>query len=121
MMISTSFYHGIDHTRLALRDAGRGVTEARLLGRTLEGERTEDVDVVEIFELVAEAKGTTGGDHGIIQLQPTQNYGCISYHITSSFNRTGPSLQMRLLPYLVLHEQPMQAPKPQPIRSSNES
>ena len=31
---------------------------------------------------------------------------------------TGPSLQIRLLPYLVLQEQPMQAPKPQPMRSS---
>ena len=43
------------------------------------------------------------------------------YHMTSPFVNTGPSLQMRLLPYLVLHEQPMQAPKPQPMRSSNES
>ena len=31
---------------------------------------------------------------------------------------TGPSLQMRLLPVRVLQEQPMQAPKPQPMRSS---
>jgi len=34
---------------------------------------------------------------------------------------TGPSLQMRLLPVRVLHEHPMQAPKPHPMRSSNES
>ena len=33
------------------------------------------------------------------------------YHRISSLLSTGPSLQMRLLPYLVWHEQPMHTPE----------
>ena len=40
------------------------------------------------------------------------------YHKISSFSRTGPSLQIRLYPVMVLQEQPIQAPNPQPILSS---
>ena len=36
----------------------------------------------------------------------------------SSLISTGPSLQTLLFPFLVWMEQPMQAPNPQPIRSS---
>ncbi len=36
----------------------------------------------------------------------------------SSFSSTGPSLQIRLFPYFVLQEHPIQAPNPHPIRSS---
>ena len=45
-------------------------------------------------------------------------FSCQIYHIISSLTSTGPSRQILLLPYLVLQEQPMQAPKPQPMRSS---
>ena len=44
-----------------------------------------------------------------------------SAHMISSFSSTGPSRQIRLYPVIVLQLQPMQAPKPQPIRSSKEN
>ena len=82
-----------------------------------EGEGAQTVDVIQLCKLVAVAKGTAGGDDGVIQRDAAElNPGI--YHMISSFSSTGPSLQMRLLPYLVLQVQPMQAPKPQPMRSS---
>ena len=68
-------------------------------------------------ELIAEAVRAAGRDYGVIENYSVKIYLRV-YHIISSFTSTGPSRQMRLLPYLVLQEQPMQAPKPQPIRSS---
>ena len=58
-----------------------------------------------------------GGDDGVVHLNAAEDHFCV-HHTISSFSSTGPSLQMRLLPYFVSQEQPMQAPKPQPIRSS---
>ena len=128
--------HGVDHARRTFGDAGRGVPEARIARGALERERTEDVDIVKIPEFVAVSERTAGRNDRVVQLQTAQGDGHIrgrfscrpvlcdellSYHMISPFVNTGPSLQMRLLPYLVLHEQPMQAPKPQPMRSSNES
>lgn len=128
--------HGIDHARRTFGNAGRGVSEARIARGALERERPEDVDVVKIPELVAVPERTAGRHDRVVQSQAAQADGHIRsgffrrpvlcdellvYHMTSPFVNTGPSLQMRLLPYLVLHEQPMQAPKPQPMRSSNES
>ena len=128
--------HGVDHPRLTFGDAGRGIAEARFARGALERERTEDVDVVKIPEFVAVSERTAGRNDRVVQLQTAQGDGHIrggfscrpilcnellSYHMISPFVNTGPSLQMRLLPYFVLHEQPMQAPKPHPIRSSNDS
>ena len=112
--------HGVDHARRALGDARRGVAEARLARRPLEGERPEDVDVVEVAEFGAVAERAAGRDDRIVQSQAAQYHRCV-YHTISPFSSTGPSLQMRLFPYFVLHEQPMQAPNPQPMRSSKES
>ena len=109
--------HGVDHTGVALGDAGSGIAESRLPGGALEGEGSQAVDVVEGGKLLAVAEGAAGGDHRVVQDNAGQRYLCI-YHMISSFSSTGPSTQMRLLPYLVLQLQPMQAPKPQPIRSS---
>ena len=109
--------HGIDHAGGAVGDAGGGVAEAGLPGGSLEGEGAQHVDVVELGKLVAVAEGSAGGDQGVVQIQTAQMHFGI-YHTISSFSSTGPSLQMRLLPYLVLQVQPMQAPKPQPMRSS---
>ena len=68
-------------------------------------------------KLIAKAEGAAGGDNGVVHLNTAEGHFCI-HHTISSFSSTGPSLQIRLLPYFVLQEQPMQAPKPQPIRSS---
>ena len=108
---------GIEHTLGTFRDTRRGITEARILGRTLEGERTEAVDVIKLSKFIAEAERTAGGNDRVIDLDTAKIYFCV-YHITSSFLSTGPSRQIRLLPYFVLQVQPMQAPKPQPMRSS---
>ena len=85
--------------------------------------RDRNVDVVEIAEFVAESERTAGRNDRIVQPPAAQRNRQVArnrfrYHITSSFVNTGPSLQMRLLPYLVLQLHPMQAPNPQPMRSS---
>ena len=108
---------GVDHTRGALGDARRGIAEAGLKGRALEGKRTENVDVVKLGKFIAEAERAAGGDDRIVDLNTRKIYLQL-FHRISSFTSTGPSRQMRLLPVTVLQEQPMQAPKPQPIRSS---
>ena len=109
--------HGVQQPAVVLRDAGGGVAEPGLAGGALEGEGAQHVDVVELRELIAVAEGTAGGDDGVIQ-PDTAEGDCRVYHRISSFCRTGPSLQMRLVPYFVRQLQPMQAPKPQPMRSS---
>ena len=43
------------------------------------------------------------------------------YHLISAYIITGPSVQMRLWPVIVSQVHPMQAPKPQPMRASNEN
>ena len=108
---------GVEQPARVLRDARRGVAEARLARRPLEGERAEQVDVVELRELIPIAERAARGDHRVFQRQAAERDGCV-YHTISPFRRTGPSLQMRFVPYFVLHEQPMHAPKPQPMRSS---
>lgn len=64
--------HGIDHPRTALGDARRGIAEARLARRTLERERPEDVDVVELAELVAVAEGSAGRHDRIVQFEAAE-------------------------------------------------
>ena len=90
--------HGVDHAAGTLGDAGRGISEAGFFRGSLEGEGAEAVDRV-------------------VQLDAAEVHAQASHRI-SSFRMTGPSLQMRLYPVRVLQEQPIQAPKPQPIRSS---
>ena len=111
--------HGVDHARSAFCDTGGGIAKAGVTGGSLEGERAEAVDVVELGELVAVAKRAAGGDDGVIQLNAAEGHPRVHLsHMISSLQSTGPSLQMRLLPVTVLQEHPMQAPKPQPMRSS---
>ena len=109
--------HSVQQTAGVLRDAGRGIPEAGLPGRALEGKGAQHIDVVQLRKLIAKAEGAAGGDNGVVHLNTAEGHFCI-HHTISSFSSTGPSLQIRLLPYFVLQEQPMQAPKPQPIRSS---
>ena len=98
---------GIYHPRRTLGDAGRGVAEASLARRPLEGERPENVDVVKILVLVAVAERTAGRHDRIIQPKAAQRHRRIEvflgfvYHIISSFFNTGPSLQIRLAPFFV--------------------
>ena len=108
---------GVQQAPGVLSDAGGGVSVPGGERRPLEGEGPQTVDVVELGELVSIAEGAAGGDDGILQRQAAEGDGGI-YHTISSLRRTGPSLQMRLWPYLVRQVQPMQAPKPQPMRSS---
>ena len=109
--------HRVQKTARVLRDAGGGVSKAGLPGRALEREGAQHIDVVQLRELIAKAEGAAGGDDGVVHLNAAEGHFCV-HHTISSFSSTGPSLQMRLLPYFVSQEQPMQAPKPQPIRSS---
>ena len=109
--------HGVEHPGGRLSDAGGGVAEARVPGGALEGECPQAVDVVQLRELHPVPEGAAGGDHRVIQPDAGEHHARI-YHMISSFSSTGPSLQMRLLPYFVLQLHPIQAPKPQPIRSS---
>ena len=116
----------VDHAGAALGYARRRVAETRLARGALERQGAKYVYVVELVVLAAEPEGAAGGDDGIVQLDAAQLYlkieivchSLLVYHIISSRFMTGPSLQMRLLPARVLQLQPMQAPKPQPIRSS---
>ena len=110
---------GIDHACRALCNTGRGIAEAGILGGTLKGKGAKAVDIVKLGKFIAVAEGTRCGDHGIVKLDTAKgNLGVYFSHMISSFTSTGPSLQIRLLPVTVLQEQPMQAPKPQPMRSS---
>ena len=109
--------HGVEHSPGGFGDAGGGVAEPGLPGGALEGEGPQAVDVVKLRELPPVAESSAGGDHRVVQPDAGEGHPRI-YHMISSFSSTGPSLQIRLFPYLVLQEHPMQAPNPQPIRSS---
>ena len=109
--------HAVEHAVRAFGDAGQWVAEARLPGGALEAQGAQDVDVIVGGKLLAKAEGAAGGNHRVIQLHAAQGYGG-AHHTISSLFSTGPSLQMRLVPYLVLQLQPMQAPKPQAMRAS---
>ena len=107
----------VEHAGGTVRDSRRWVAEAWLQRRSLEGKGAEAVDVVDLGKLIAEAEGSGGRDHGIIQFDSAKSDTQPSHRI-SSFCSTGPSRQIRLLPVIVLQLQPIQAPKPQPIRFS---
>ena len=109
--------HGVDEAGGAVGNAGGGVAEAGLFCGALEGEGAQHVDIIQLRELIAIAKGAAGGDYRVIQPDAAEGHAQVCHRI-SSFRSTGPSLQMRLTPYSVSQEQPMQAPKPQPIRCS---
>ena len=108
---------GIDHAVRTLRDARRGIAEARLQGRPLKRKTPQTVDIIKLRVFAAVAEGAAGRDHRVVK-RDTAEFHFEIYHRISSLSSTGPSLQIRLLPYLVSQEQPMQAPKPQPMRSS---
>ena len=57
--------HGVEKPRGGLRDAGRGIAEAGVQGRSLAGEGAETVDVVELRKLVPVAEAAAGGDDGV--------------------------------------------------------
>ena len=107
----------IEHPAFAFRNPRRRIPEARLTRGSLEGERAQSVDIVPLGELVTVSKRSAGRNHRVVQWNPAEIDIQFSHRI-SSFRNTGPSLHTRLFPSVVLHEQPMQAPKPQPIRSS---
>ena len=112
---------GIDHARAALGDTGSGISETGILGSSLEGKATQTVDIIQLGELIAVAEGAAGGDDGVVHLDAAEGHASVTDYLShriSSLTSTGPSLQMRLLPVTVLQEQPMQAPKPHPMRSS---
>jgi len=108
---------GVQHAGRRVGDSGRRVPEAGFQRRPLERQRAEDIDVVQFRELVPVAERAARGDDRVVERNPGERNPRIQT-ITSFFSSTGPSLQMRLFPYFVRHEQPMHAPKPQPIRCS---
>ena len=108
---------GVQQPARHLGYARRGISEAGLGGRSLEGEAAETIYIVVFGKLVAVAEGPRGGDYRIIELDAAQIHIQPSHMISLRF-MTGPSRQMRLFPVIVLQEQPMHAPKPQPMRDS---
>ena len=108
---------GVYHAGGALRYSRGRIAEARLFRRALERKSSEAVYVIELSEFVSVAECARCRDNGIVELFAAKIYAQ-SAHIISSLSITGPSLQILLLPVSVLHEQPMHAPKPQPMRSS---
>ena len=111
---------GVEHARGRVGYARRGVTEARLPRRALNGEGPEAVDVVYLRELVPVAEGAAGGYDGVVKLDAAQLDRRV-HHTSSPLPKTGPSLQTRFGPFTVSTVQPMQAPKPQPMRASSEN
>ena len=108
---------GVYHAGGALRYSRCRIAETRLFRRTLERKSSEAVYVIELSKFVSVAECARCRDNGIVELFAAKIYAQ-SAHIISSLSITGPSLQILLLPVSVLHEQPMHAPKPQPMRSS---
>ena len=108
---------GVYHAGGALRYSRGRIAEARLFRRALERKSPEAVYVIELSEFVSVAEGAGRRDNGIVELFAAKIHAQ-SAHIISSLSITGPSLQILLLPVSVLHEQPMHAPNPQPMRSS---
>ena len=113
---------GIEQAHFALGNTGCGVAETGIFGGALQAHGAQKIQIIIFGKLIAEAKSAAGGDDGVIQL-PIPQFHSQSAHsnFTSLLSITGPSTQMRLLPTRVSQLQPMQAPKPQPIRSSKES
>ena len=109
--------YSVYHSRRTLGDTRSRISEARLLRSALERKGTEDIYVIQLCELISVPEGARSGDNGVIKLDTAQIHTQSAHSISSLFS-TGPSLHIRLYPVSVLHEQPIQAPKPQPIRSS---
>ena len=93
--------HGIDHSAGAFGNARGGVAVAGLLGCAFKGDAAKDVKVKTVRQLQPEAKGAACGDYRVLKVYPTEVYREV-YHIISSFLKTGPSLQTRLVPAVVL-------------------
>ena len=120
---------GIQHSVRAFRNARRRVAEARLQGRAFERKGSQAVYIIKFVKFSSVAESAARRNHRIIKADSAKLGGNIRfrsacgflfsiYHMISSLSKTGPSLQILLFPYFVLQEQPMQAPKPHPIRSS---
>ena len=92
--------HGVEHPPWGLRDPGGGVAKAGLPGGPLNADGPQTVNVIPLGKFIAEAKGAAGGEDGVVQRHAAEG-NCGIYHRISSFSSTGPSRQMRLLPYLV--------------------
>ena len=114
--------HAVQHPFRAVRDPRRRIAESRLGSRPLEAERAQHIDVVELREFPAVPEGAARSHDRVIEFDPAKAGLHVHipsvYHMISLLSSTGPSLQIRLLPYFVSQEQPIHAPNPQPIRSS---
>ncbi len=109
--------HGVEHAHGRLRNPGAGVALPGVEGGALEGEGAQQVQVVQVCKILAKAKGAAGRDDGVGKCDAAQVDRSV-YHPSTSRVKTGPSLHTRWGPSVVKTVQPMQAPKPQPIRSS---
>ena len=111
---------GIEHAPRAFCDARLRISIPFISGKSLDHHGSQHVDIIKISKLVSERKSTAGRDHRIFQFDISKSDARI-YHTRSSNPNTGPSLHTRFVPLAVIMEQPMQAPKPQPIRASKEN
>ena len=108
---------GVDHTGRALSDTRKLVAVTLLNRRSLEGDGAEDIEIIEIPVFLSVAEGSGGRKNWVCQFDARKLCRDI-YHTISSHVKIGPSLQTRLKPCFVFLLQPMQAPKPQPMRAS---
>ena len=109
--------HCIYHSVRTFCNSRCWISEARLQCGSFKGESSKTVYVVKFRKLVAVTEGAGSGNYRVVKCYAAK--ACLNiYHMISSLSRTGPSLQILLFPYFVLHEHPMQAPNPQPILSS---
>ena len=107
----------IQHSGRALRKARKGISRTFFYRRAFEGNRAQNIQVIKLLKLFSESKGTRSRYNRIVQFDSGKS--CLdAYHTISFHGNTGPSVQMRFIPERIFREQPMQAPNPQPIRSS---
>ena len=109
----------IQHAGRRFRDARQRIAVARMQGRSLDRETAGEIDIEEIQIVHSVSESAAGRDQRVLQFETREIYLKFC-HTISSFVNTGPSLQMRALRSFSCSEQPMQAPKPQPILVSRE-
>ena len=111
--------YGIYHAGAAFGNSRCRISEPSVLCGTLKRKCTEYIYVIKLCKFISVSEGSGSRNNGICKLCTAKVNNSVYFsHMISSFMRTGPSLQILLFPVTVLHEQPIHAPKPQPILSS---
>ncbi len=124
----------IEHSRSTFGHSRERIAEAGMQSGPLERDGPEDIKVIESAHHVTVAETTACRNNRIFKTDSAKVYlktgirqihifagaavAVSHFHISSSFLKAGPSIQILLLPPTVSTEQHTQAPKPQPMRAS---